>query len=121
MTTLIPYLKSNVFPGKTSKNIPVATSFSSDYSVNMNTKSKLLRLVVSATFGSLLWAGCASPNHDHHMSMAPTSSPTDMTRVRANTHPEYRLGLNAGPNQVIDITLEGNEIVEAAGAQRLLY
>ena len=30
----------------------------------MNTKYKLVRLVVSAVFGSLLWAGCASErNH----------------------------------------------------------
>lgn len=93
----------------------------------MNTKIKLGRLVLSATFGSLLWAGCASPSNYEVTSVE--SRPVDLTKLRPDTHPELNTGfalanarrVKADFPVVEPVTTEQAEsavIEEAAGSER---
>ena len=74
-----------------------------------------MRLVIAATFGSLLWAGCAS-DRTHYANATAEMQPVDLTHLRADTHPETRTGLDhyAGREAVI----EAPTIEESAGALR---
>lgn len=91
----------------------------------MNTKLKLMRLVMAATFGSLLWAGCSSTHPDYSASSANTltsqSGPADLTKRRPDTHPEWKSGL-AQRQTVVELptefTTDAVIIEEAAGARR---
>jgi len=77
----------------------------------MNMKLKLVRLVVAATFGSLLWAGCAS-ERTYYVDATADTRPIDLTKRSVDTHPELRIGLDG--KQVTDPWF----IEEAAGAER---
>ena len=81
----------------------------------MNTKFKLVRFVVAATFASLLWAGCAS-ERTYYVDATPGTQPVDLTKQRAHTHPESRNGLDHYAGR--DTVIEAPAIEEAAGAQR---
>ena len=83
----------------------------------MNMKLKAVRLVVAAVVGSLLWAGCASPR-TYYVDATPETKPADLTKRRADTHPERRTGLEhyAGWQRVVETP---TEIEEAAGAVRV--
>ncbi len=84
----------------------------------MNTKIKLVRLVVAATFGSLLWAGCASPNNDYAVTRT-DMRPVDLTKRRADTHPEFGTGIDRQTSrQVVEVPSSGPRIYDAAGAER---
>ena len=70
----------------------------------MNPKHKFLRVVLAATLGAILWAGCAS----HHPTRTASGQPLkvvcldmqeDLSHMHPDTHPEWRLGMNmAFPN-----------------------
>lgn len=90
----------------------------------MNTKLKLMRLVMAATFGSLLWAGCSSTRPDHAantLAIQSQSGPADLTKRRPDTHPEWKSGL-ALRRTVVEVpgefTTDAVIIEEAAGAAR---
>ncbi len=83
----------------------------------MNTKLKLVRFVLAVTFGSLLWAGCTSPNADNGYSRI-GNNPPDLTKRRADTHPEWRTGLEDQRLNVFETPVDST-IDEAAGAERL--
>jgi hypothetical protein len=85
----------------------------------MNTKFKLVRFVVAAAFGSLLWAGCAAPR-TYYVDATADSQPVDLTKRRADTHPESRSALEqyGGLGQVVEAPAPVI-IDEAAGAQRV--
>lgn len=76
----------------------------------MNAKFKLIRLVLAAAIGSLLWAGCASPRANHQDASAELA-PVDLLTSKADTHSKWQAGLNNSIriNPAVD---------EAAGAQR---
>jgi hypothetical protein len=65
----------------------------------MKTQFKVTRLVLAASLGSLIWAGCASdPNNSANVNDAVVAAnldmvPVDQTRRRPDTHPELRSGL----------------------------
>lgn len=82
----------------------------------MNTKLKFLRIVVAATFGSLLWVGCSSPKSDS----ASLYPPVDLTKRRPDTHPELSLGLDRTrtASTVVDLPEENPVLNEAAGSER---
>ena len=91
----------------------------------MNTKLKLMRLVMAATFGSLLWAGCSSTRPDNSSSalaLQSQSSPADLTKHRPDTHPEWKSGILAQRRTVVEVpgefTTDAVIIEEAAGAAR---
>ncbi len=86
---------------------------------NMNTKLKLLRIVAAATFGSLLWVGCASPKSDY-AATSPGTAPLDLTKRRPDTHPELSLGLDRSQTvrTVVDIPWDSDVLNEAAGSER---
>lgn len=83
----------------------------------MNTKLKLARLVVAATFGSLLWAGCASPRTTNYVDATAERTPVDLTQRRSDTYPAARTGLDhyTGRDSVIEVPVV---IDEAAGTER---
>ena len=85
----------------------------------MNTKQKLLRVVVTATFGSLLWAGCSSPRSDY-ATVSPESAPLDLTKRRPDTHPELSAGMDRpqASRTVIDGPWDYPVVDEAAGSER---
>lgn len=85
----------------------------------MNTKSKFVRFALAATFSSLLWAGCAS-DRTYYGDASTKMQPLDLTKQRANTHPESKNGLNhyARWDRTVDATAPTVGIEEAAGAQR---
>lgn len=85
----------------------------------MNQKFKLVRLVVAAAFGSLLWAGCAT-ERAYYTDSPVNLRPIDLTERRANTRPESQTGAekNAGWDGGFDTPAENPNIREASGAQR---
>jgi hypothetical protein len=85
----------------------------------MNTKYKLVRLVVAAAFGSLLWAGCAS-ERTYYTDSSVNLRPVDLTEWRVDTHPERQNAAEnyAGWNQTVEVPVDGSTINEAAGARR---
>jgi hypothetical protein len=84
----------------------------------MNTKYKLVRLVVSAAFGSLLWAGCAS-ERTYYTDSSASLRPVNLTELRAHTRPEWRNGSeNATWQSIAEVPVEEPTIYEAAGARR---
>lgn len=92
----------------------------------MNTKLKLVRFVLAVTFGSLLWAGCASPenrqaNHYNHHTVYTTTEnrAIDLTKERADTYPARRSGLLDRSRMLVEIPGDSTTINEAAGAERL--
>jgi len=103
-------------PAPSAAFLPIAEIFKRIYFQTMNMKFKSVRLVVAAAFASLLWAGCAS-ERTYYSDATPESQPVDLTKRRADTHPESRTGLDqyAGQDTVIEAPAA---IEEAAGAQR---
>lgn len=86
----------------------------------MKTKFKLVRFVVAAAFGSLLWAGCAT-ERTYYGDASSNLRPVDLTERRANTHPELKTGSEeyAGWHQVVETPAsEKPTIYESAGAER---
>ncbi|MDB6055396.1 MAG: hypothetical protein JWN25_2919 [Verrucomicrobiales bacterium] len=87
----------------------------------MKTKLKFTKLVLAASLGSLIWAGCSTNNHqafnsnDHSITAYPLSAdvpvPVDQTKRRPDTHPELRRG-------AWDFTYSGTQqVVEAPNIQ----
>ncbi|MEO7676580.1 MAG: hypothetical protein ABIV39_07465 [Verrucomicrobiota bacterium] len=90
----------------------------------MNTKLKLMRLVMAATFGSLLWAGCSSTGPSTSgstLSMQSEAGPANLINRRPDTHPEWKSGL-AVSRTVVEVpgefTTDVVVVDEAAGARR---
>jgi hypothetical protein len=85
----------------------------------MNTRFKAVRLVVAATFGSLLWAGCATERTYYGDSSADLR-PVDLTEWRADTHPERRTASEnyAGWDTSVEAPVEAPTIIESSGAER---
>lgn len=83
----------------------------------MNTKLKLIRFVLAAAIGSLLWAGCASPDTDSYTHNYNHNRPVDFTKHRADTYPERRTGLHDHQVDVYEVPT-GVIINEAAAAER---
>ena len=86
----------------------------------MKTKFKLVRFVVAATFGSLLWAGCAT-ERTYYGDASSNLRPVDLTDRRADTHPELQTGSEeyAGWNQIVETPApDESTIFESAGAER---
>jgi hypothetical protein len=84
----------------------------------MNNKIKLVRLVVAATFGSLLWAGCASPDRDY--ATIERNRPVDLTKFRADTHPEWGTGIDReSAYGTVNVPVDNTPIYDAAGAERI--
>jgi hypothetical protein len=81
----------------------------------MNTKLKLVRFVLAAAIGSLLWAGCASPDQNNY-SMT-DNRPVDLTKRYADTHPERRTGLDDRRMEIYEVPADST-IEEAAGSDR---
>jgi hypothetical protein len=87
----------------------------------MNTKLRFVRLVIAATFGSLLWAGCASTEpSSRYETVAVNQQPVDLTKRLPGTHPEWNTGFDRMYAPVVryDFPLENQTINEAAGAER---
>lgn len=86
----------------------------------MKTKFKLVRFVLAATFGSLLWAGCATePTYNDVASSE--LRPADLTDRRADTRPDLQNGSQAyaGWNKIItEQPATEPTIIESAGAER---
>lgn len=82
----------------------------------MNTKFKLVRVVVAATFGSLLWAGCAS-EQVYYGDSSSNLRPVDLTKNRPGTHPELRNGSEQYSGWT-DVSELPGVITESAGAER---
>lgn len=78
-------------------------------------KLKHARFVVAVAFGSLLWAGCASPRNDSIVGTL-DSRPIDLTEFRADTYPEHR---NAAFQSQHVVDVYNPVITEAAGAERI--
>ena len=95
----------------------IAGEKSATYVLGMNTKLKLVRFVLAATFGSLLWAGCASPGEDYNYSLV-DGNPPDLTKYRADTFPAYRTGLDDRRLERFEVPADPT-ITEAAGAERV--
>lgn len=76
-------------------------------------------MVVAAAFGSLLWAGCAS-ERVYYGDASSELRPVDLTKNRADTHPELRNGSEAYANwtDVSDLPARGVIVTESAGAER---
>jgi hypothetical protein len=86
----------------------------------MNTKLKSVRFVLAVTFASLLWAGCASPSSQtYYVDASADTQPVDLTKRRADTHPELRSGLEQY-GRLERVTEAPNPVIEeAAGAPRV--
>lgn len=80
------------------------------------TKLKLVRFVLATAIGSLLWAGCSTPDNSQGYSMT-DNRPADLTKRKADTNPENRTGLSSRAGGVYDVPSD-NTINEAAGGQR---
>lgn len=88
----------------------------------MKTNLRLIRLVLAATFGSLLWAGCSTRHEgDSGRSLyrsermySSDTVPADLTRRRVDTHPEWRTGLDRATSRdtTVDVPVEETTGVE---------
>ncbi|MEO7297006.1 MAG: hypothetical protein ABI042_00360 [Verrucomicrobiota bacterium] len=80
----------------------------------MKTNLRLVRLVVAATFGSLLWAGCSTMHDGNHRrseyrnDISSQTPPYDLTRRRVDTHPEWRTGLDRATSRdtTVDVPVD---------------
>lgn len=61
--------------------------------MNVKSISKLARVVLASTVGSLLWAGCAEPRVAVHDPAVIAYAPVDLTKRRPDTNPELRSGM----------------------------
>jgi hypothetical protein len=83
----------------------------------MRANGKLLRVVLGASLGATLWAGCATDRRDiayepagaeivHHRAMR-LDSQVDISSWHGDTHPEWRTGWNmAFPNPPFTPTVD---------------
>ena len=56
----------------------------------MKLNTKLIRVALAASVGSVLWAGCAKPGFKVVRDETLSATPVDRIRLRPDTHPELR-------------------------------